>query len=57
VKRKLNSTDVIDALTDRFILRGTPAFIHSDNGPECVAQAVLTTVGAKTAYIERGSPL
>ena len=57
VKRKLNSTDVIDALTDRFILRGTPAFIRSDNGPECVAQAVLTTVGAKTAYIERGSPL
>ena len=40
VKRKLNSTDVIDALTDLFILRGTPAFIRSDNGPEFVAQAV-----------------
>ena len=39
VKRKLNSTDVIDALTDLFILRGTPAFIRSDNGPEFVAQA------------------
>ena len=31
VKRKLNSTDVIDALTDLFILRGAPRFIRSDN--------------------------
>ena len=58
VKRKLNSTDVIDALTDLFILRGAPGFIRSDNGPEFVAQAVrdwITAVGAKTAYIEPGS--
>ncbi|MFG6554478.1 IS3 family transposase [Sulfitobacter sp. 1A16808] len=59
VKRKLNSTDVIDVLTDLFILRGTPVFIRSDNGPEFVAQAVrgwIAAVGAKTAYIEPGSP-
>ena len=31
VKRKLNSTDVIDALTDLFILRGPPAYVRSDN--------------------------
>lgn len=31
VDRKLNSTDVVDALTDLFILRGPPAFIRSDN--------------------------
>jgi len=31
VKRKLNSVDVIDVLTDLFILRGVPAFIRSDN--------------------------
>lgn len=31
VKRRLNSTDVIDALTDLFILRGPPAFVRSDN--------------------------
>ena len=52
VKRKLNSTDVIDALTDLFILRGIPAYIRSDNGPEFVAQAVrdwIKAVGAKTA--------
>ena len=59
VKRKLNSTDVIDTLTDLFILRGIPAYIRSDNGPEFVAQAVrdwIKVVGAKTAYIEPGSP-
>ena len=31
VERKLNSTDVVDALTDLFILRGPPEFIRSDN--------------------------
>jgi putative transposase len=58
VKRKLNSTDVIDALTDLFILRGVPAFIRSDNGPEFVAQIVrdwINPVRAKTAYIVPGS--
>ena len=59
VKRKLNSTDVIDALTDLFVLRGIPAYIRSDNGPEFVAKTVrnwIAAVGAKTAYIEPGSP-
>ena len=59
VDRKLNSTNVIDALTDLLILRGAPAFIRSDNGPEFVAQAVrdlIAAVGTKTAYIEPGSP-
>ena len=31
VKRKLNSTEVINALTDLFILRGVPAYVRSDN--------------------------
>ncbi|MGA1753777.1 MAG: IS3 family transposase [Pontimonas sp.] len=59
VKRKLNSTDVIDALTDLFIIRGVPAYIRSDNGPEFIADAVrqwINAVGAETAYIEPGSP-
>lgn len=38
VDRKLNATDVIDVLTDQFILRGPPAFIRADNGPEFVAE-------------------
>ena len=51
--------DVIDVLSDLFILRGIPGHIRSDNGPEFVAKAVQTWIGAlgaKTAYIERGSP-
>jgi transposase InsO family protein len=50
---------VIDALIDLFIMRGSPAFIRSDSGPEFIAQAVrdwIAAVGAKTAYIEPGSP-
>ena len=59
VARKLKAIDVIDVLSDLFILRGVPAHIRSDNGPEFVAKAVqdwIAIVGAKTAYIERGSP-
>jgi putative transposase len=59
VKRKLNSGDVIDALSDLFILRGVPSYIRSDNGPEFIAQAVqdwIKVVGAKTAYIQPGRP-
>ena len=59
VDRKLNSTDVVDALTDLFILRGAPEYIRSDNGPEFIAKKVrdwITAVGSKTAYIEPGSP-
>ncbi len=38
---------------------GIPGHIRSDNGPEFIAQAVrdwIAAVGAKTAYIEPGSP-
>ena len=59
IARKLKSTDVIDALSDLFILRGVPGHVRSDNGPEFVAKAVqewIATVGAKTAYIAPGSP-
>lgn len=47
---KLNSTDIVDALTDLFILREPPEFI---------AQKVrdrIGAVGAKTAFIEPVSP-
>ena len=59
VARKLKAIDVIDVLSDLFILRGVPGHIRSDNGPEFVAEAVqawITAVGAKTAYITPGSP-
>ena len=59
VRRKLSSVDVIDVLTDLFILRAIPAYIRSDNGPKFVAGAVqqwIAAVGARTAFIEPGSP-
>ena len=43
-------------LLKRLILRGVPAFIRSDNGPEFIAEAVqkwIKAVGAKTAYQAR----
>ena len=59
VARKLKATDVIDVLSDLFILRSIPGHIRSDNGPEFVAQAVqdwIRAVGSKPATIEPGSP-
>ena len=59
VSRRLKSIDVIDALSDLFILRGVPGHIRSDNGPEFIAKAVqdwIAAVGARTAYIAPGSP-
>ena len=60
VRRKLSSTDVIDVLTDLFILRGIPAWIRSDNGPEFVAEAVrrwITAVGGSNRFHRAGLAL
>ena len=59
IDRRLKAIDVIDVLSDLFILRGVPEHVRSDNGPEFVAKAVqewISAVGAKTAYIAPGSP-
>lgn len=52
VARKLKAADVIDVLSDLFILRGVPGHIRSDNGPEFVATSVqdwITGVGAQNS--------
>jgi putative transposase len=59
VKRKMTSQDVIDKLFELFILRGIPAHIQSDNGPEFTAITIrkwLNNMGVRTLYIEPGSP-
>jgi putative transposase len=59
IDRKLKAVDVIDVLSDLFILRGVPGHIRSDNGPEFVAKAVqewIAAVGARTAYIAPSAP-
>ncbi|WP_333824632.1 IS3 family transposase [Pinisolibacter sp.] len=59
IARRLKAVDVVDVLSDLFILRGVPEHVRSDNGPEFIAKIVrdwITAVGAKTAYITPGSP-
>jgi transposase InsO family protein len=59
INRKLNSTAVIDVLTDLFILRGVPGHVRSDNGPEFIAKAVrdwIDAAGAKTAFTDQEVP-
>ena len=59
VARQLNSYDLIETLADVMLVNGIPEHIRSDNGPEFVAKQLrkwLAGVGAKTLYIEPGSP-
>ena len=60
VARKLKAIDVIDILSDLFILRGIPGHIRSDNGPEFVAEAVqkwIAAVGAKNRIYRARQPV
>ena len=59
VARRLGRYEVIGALADVMLFRGTPAHIRSDNGPEFVAKELrqwLGKLGTGTLYIEPGSP-
>ncbi len=57
--RRINSFGVLETMADVMLMRGVPEHIRSDNGAEMTAKVVrnwLTRVGAKTLYIEPGSP-
>jgi putative transposase len=59
VARRLGSYEVIEALADVMLWRGTRENIRSDNGPEFVAKELrkwLANVGTGAVYIEPGSP-
>ena len=59
VARRINSFGVLETMADVLVMRGVPEHIRSDNGAEMTAKVVrnwLTQVGAKTLYIEPGSP-
>ena len=58
-ERKWSSAKVIEALADVMVAKGVPEHLRSDNGPEFVAKDLrkwLAATGAKTLYIEPGSP-
>jgi hypothetical protein len=52
IGRKLKAVDVIDTLSDLFILRGVPGHIRSDNGPEFLQRRC----GNGLPLSERGRP-
>ena len=57
--RSIRASDVIETLAQLMIDKGVPEHIRSDNGPEFTAKAIrewLANVGARTQYIEPGSP-
>ncbi len=59
VQRRLNNQDVLAVFADLMVECGVPDHIRSGNGSEFRAQALrkwLGNVGAKTLYIEPGSP-
>jgi putative transposase len=58
-ERRWSSAKVIEALADVMVMKGVPEHLRSDNGPEFVARDLrqwLANTGAKTLYIEPGSP-
>jgi putative transposase len=58
-ERRRSSAKVIEALADVMVMKGVPEHLRSDNGPEFVAHDLrqwLANTGAKTSYIEPGSP-
>ena len=57
--RSFRGDDVVELLRYLFAVRGYPAYIRSDNGPEFVSKAVkrwLENSGVETLYIAPGSP-
>ena len=59
VERRMDAKDVARVLEASVAVRGAPAYIRSDNGPEFIAKAVREWIaqrGFQTLYIEPGSP-
>ena len=59
VARRINSFGVLETMADVMLMHGVPEHIRSDNGAEMAAKVVrnwVTQVGAKTLFIEPGSP-
>jgi putative transposase len=59
VARNFRGRDVVELLRYLFAVRGVPAYIRSDNGPEFISSVVkkwLRKSGVETLYIAPGSP-
>lgn len=59
VERRTSHVEVLEELIWLFCMRGLPAFIRSDNGPEFTAQRIrgwLSRLSGGPLFIEKGSP-
>jgi len=59
VRRSFKAKDVLDVVSELMLIRGAPAHIRSDNGPELIAEAIrsfLEHAKVDTLYIEPGAP-
>ncbi len=59
VSKSIRSEDIINRLSELFVIYGQPKHIRSDNGPEFIAHAIrdwVRKVGIGTLYVEPGSP-
>lgn len=59
VERGMTAADVVNVLTDLFMLRGVPVHIRSDNGGEFIAEAIrrlAAITGLQMLYIAPASP-
>lgn len=59
IDRSIPSSQVKTVLQLLFIIRGTPTYLRSDNGPEFIAYSIqdwLKEQGVQTKYIEPGKP-
>jgi len=57
--RRFTGRQVVDVLEEFFAIRGRPAYLRSDNGPEFASKAVrrwLKRLAVGTLFIEPGSP-
>ena len=58
-RRRLIPRDVLDVLSERFLLRGCPTHIRSDHGPEFIATALrrwYRLLAVAPLFIKPGSP-
>ena len=59
-RRSWNYQNIIEILSDLFIIKGCPEYIRSDNGSEFTATMLrewLCDLGVATAFIEPGSTM
>jgi putative transposase len=59
VSRSFKARDIINRLSELFVMYGMPEHIRSDNGPEFISKSIqkwLKKLGVQTLYIEPGSP-